>query len=223
MDLHPYNYVMRAFVCIVPCPQAKPVTLAVGIPGKRLHIKSIATGLRHLRPDFQYVITALSYWSSRDYQSYDGDTAARKLTSATVLLAGLLDALIICSLEEGVSPRTNMSFRNTSFENHDLKVIQEQVKALRSPVESDDAVYANFWTVADFWKHYLPCLPYPCCFERRGITDYQVHLGSGRSGPLLADLIVPTFNHACSMIEVVGRLLAAPEEEWSVPKLYPYV
>ena len=217
VDVHPYNYVMRAFVR--NNPQAKPVALATGIPGKRLHLKSIATGLQHLRPEFQYVATSLSYWASSDYQSYDSDTVSRKLTSATVRLEGLLDALVICSLEEGVSPRSGMSFKNTPFENHDLKVIQEQVKALRSPSERSVTTYADFWTIADFWKHYLPCLPYPLRFERSGVIDFQVHLGSNCSGPLLADLIIPTFNHACSLVELVGRHMGAPEDEWSVEKL----
>lgn len=210
-DTHPYHYVMKAYVCVNP--------RAKSFQGKRLHLKSIADGLRRLQPDYKYAIHALAYWNSHDHQYYHGETVS-KLTSATVLLAGLLDALVICSLDEGVTPQpSNMSFKNTPFENPALSIIQEQVKALRSPPPSESkvTVYADFWTIADFWRHYLPCLPYPYRFKED--TDFQLNLGSVCSGPLLRDLIVPTFNHACSLVELLGRHLDVPEEEWSVSRL----
>lgn len=215
--MHPYGHIVKLFVR--ERTQVNPVELAAALPGRRLHLKSIVTGLRYLRSDFQYVIHAVLYYGSGDYQAYDDDTVSRKLTSSTVLLEGLLDGLIICSLDEGSSPTPGMSFKRTAFDNQELQSIQEQVKDLKSYSESSASTYADFWTIADFWKHYLPCLPRPTEFERLGVYDFQVHLGSNLSGPLLHDLVVPTFNHACSIVKILGRQLGTPDGECTVESI----
>eukprot|EP00798_Chlamydomonas_sp_ICE-L_P017785 gene17785-24160_t len=44
-----------------------------------------------------------------------------------------------------------------------------------------------------------------------GVKDISVALGDGsNSGPVMRDLLVPTFNHGCSMMRIIATML--PEQ-----------
>ena len=58
---------------------------------------------------------------------------SQKLSSATVLLEGLLDALVICALPDDTRPEQNMNFRcKNAFYDPRLGEIQNSVKALQT-------------------------------------------------------------------------------------------
>ena len=198
-------------------PQANPVDLSSHLPGKRMHIKAIATGLQHIRPEILYAMHALSYYFSGDLPAYDPHTVSKVLTSSVVCLEGLLDGLTICALPEGTPASRGMNFRATPFTDPRTQSIQEQLKGLKSFSGDNSETYADLWTIADFLKHYLPCLPLPT--ELQGRVDFQVELGCGKSGPLLHDLVLPAFNYACEMVAILGQQLGVAEGDWLVPRI----
>ena len=210
------NHAMDVFVH----HQANPVDLSRYMPGKALHVKAIADGLRHIRLDIRYTVHALQYYFSGSAHAYDQHTVSRSLASATVLLEGLLDGLVICSLPEDVPATRGMSFQKTKLVWQDgLRDIQERVLSLNSHSSRNKATYADFWTIADFWKHYLPCIPLPVEFPD-GRLDFQVELGrGGKSGPILKDLIFPTFHAACDMLEIIGEAIECDPGDFNVERL----
>lgn len=213
--MHPYAKVFKIFL-----RQAKPVDLAKALPGKKLHLKTIAAGLRDIKEDVYYSMHALQYFFSGDKHCYYQETVSKKLTSSTVLLEGLLDALVICALPDDTQPSHRMNFRvNDAFDNPRLRSIQDRLKNLKSFSETNNSSYADLWTIADFWKHYLPCLPLPKEFPNRQI-DFQIELGLGKSGPILHDLIIPAFNNACDMVNIIGQDLGMEEDDYFVEKIH---
>lgn len=212
--MHPYADVFKLYL-----RQANPVDLAKALPGKVLHLKTIATGLRDIKADICYSMHALQYFFSGDEHCYYQETVSKKLTSSTVLLEGLLDALAICSLPEDTKPSRRMNFRvDDAFQNPRLRSIRDRVKNLKSFSDTDNSSYADMWTIADFWKHYLPCLPLPKEFPGRRI-DFQIELGLGKSGPILHDLIIPAFNDACDMVAIMGQELGMEQNDYFVEKI----
>ena len=112
-----------------------------------------------------------------------------------------------------------MNFRaNDAFEHPRLCSIRDQVKNLKSVCESNSNSYADLWTIADFWKRYLPCEPLPKEFANRRI-DFQIELGLGKSGPILHDLIIPAFNYACDMVAIIGQDLGLEKDDWFVQRI----
>ena len=212
--MHPYEKIFNLYL-----RQANPVDLSKALPGKVLHVKSIATGLRDIKTDVCSCMHALQYFFSGDTHCYYQETVSKKLTSSTVLLEGLLDALVICALPEDRQPSRRMNFRvQDAFENPRLCRIRDRVKNLKSFSETNRSSYADLWTIANFWKHYLPCLPLPKEFPN-GQIDFQIELGLGKSGPILHDLVVPAFNDACEMVAIIGQELGMEKEDYIVEKI----
>ena len=197
-------------------PQKSPVDLSRHLPDKKLHLKSIVTGLKHIRSELVYSVHSLQYYFSADLQCYDADTTSRMLTSSTVLLEGLLDGLVMCALAPETPPTRDMCFQKTPFVHQQLRDAQNRIKSLQSFSTTNPETYADFWTISNFWKHYLPCVPLPTEFDNLQPFDFQVTIGKGKSGPLIHDLIMPTFNEACRMIEIIGRQLGMEQEDWFV-------
>lgn len=212
--MHPYANVFKLYL-----RQANPVDLSKALPGNVLHLKSIATGLQDIKAGICYGMHAVQYFFSGDTHCYYQETVSKKLASSTVLLEGLLDALVICALPKDIQPSNKMNFRvQDAFENPSLCSLQNRVKNLKSFSETNHKSYADLWTIADFWKHYLPCLPLPKKFPD-GRIDFQIELGLGKSGPILHDLIVPAFNDACEMVAIIGQELGMKEEDYIVEKI----
>ena len=104
-----------------------------------------------------------------------------------------------------------MMWRGYDFchkDTHDpsLRNTQENMKGLKSFEENHCSQYADFWTVADFWKYYFPCQSLPKRFTRINIRDFDIQLGNNNSGPVLHDLIVPIFNGAATIVRRLGHM-----------------
>jgi hypothetical protein len=214
MNAHPYTEVFNLYL-----HKARPVDLAEAYPGKKQHLKSIAHGLRAIRRDISYASMALSDYFLDEERYYSQNCVSQKLSSATVLLEGLLDALVICALPDDTRPKQNMNFRcKNAFYDPRLGEIQNSVKALQTFSTSNRVSYADLWTLADFWKHYLPCMPLPKEFPVSRV-DFQIELGLNSSGPILHDIILPSFNYACDMVAIIGQQLKMNHDDWAITKL----
>lgn len=194
------------------CPQARPKDLAHQIPSGELHFRSLANALRHVRHSMSYVSDALQRWDDDEWPRVE-DAVARELSSATMFLSGILDGMVILEARlSGQEPTTSMSFERTSFNSAELRKIQEETKALKSTLLDGQPLYADFWTLSNFWKHYFPYQPRPSAFTRSAVArDFSVPLSSGcGSGPILHDLLVPTFNNACYIMSMIAELVHEP-------------
>ena len=194
---------------ITPLLQARPTDLGQTIASRLLHLRSLTGGLRHARSGITYVLDALSRWDDSEWTLVE-DTVARELSSATMFLAGVLDGLVILD-QEGAADRTT-SFTRTLFASQQARDIQEGLRELRSIADSGQEAYADFWTLADFWKHYFPYQPRPIRFTRSGVRDFQIQLTTdAKSGPVLKDLIVPVFNGACQICSLLAASVGLDE------------
>jgi hypothetical protein len=120
----------------------------------------------------------------------------------------------------------------------DTKLQREQdvIKNLRSP-ESPPAdsidlyesqnMYVDFFSVTNFWKHYMPLPPQPMFFEQQRVFDFRLDFGGAgvtidnkskvrlastgsqtnneHSGPILHDLIIPVYNSAQKMLHILAE------------------
>ena len=184
--------------------QAKPQDLGKHIPSKLLHIKGLCFRLLEIQCDLRYVKHALGSYDDEEFDYYS-NAIAHKMTSSTVLLGGVLDGLVFVGLPPNVEPTRAMSFQHTQFLNANLNRIQEDIKALRSFKEESQSQFADFWTISDFWKHYYPFHPPRSEFTRHRIRDFEINIGECNSGPIMHDLIIPTFNLACEIAVQLAR------------------
>lgn len=199
-DLH-----VRALAHAVP-PQARACDMALAIPSKRLHFRSLGNALLNVRSSLVYVVDALQRWDDSEWPSVE-DTVARELSAGTMALGGVMDGLVILELPASTAPTASMSFERTPLTDAGLRALQDTAKQLRSALNTSQSTYADFWSLVNFWKHYFPYQPRPSVFERSGNTrDLKVALGGGDfSGPVMRDLIVPTFNLVCAMMRMYAQ------------------
>ena len=133
----------------------------------------------------------------------------------TMFLGGILDGMVILEAAMcGQEPTLSMSFECSTFNNVELRSIQEETKKLKSTEHDGQALYADFWTLSNFWKHYFPYQPRPSLFDGDGgVIDFKVALGNScMSGPVLHDLLVPTFNNACRIMSLIAGMVHEPFE-----------
>lgn len=200
-------------------PQARAVDLATQIPSKSLHLRSLDNALRFTYNSLMYVLYALGQWTNEEWSGVE-DTVAQHLATGTMFLGGALDGLVIAALPPHQPPSTSMSFERTAFQDAKLRELQLSAHGLRSALHANQSVYADFWTLNNFWKHYFPFQPRPSVFERSGnVRDFCVALGAAEgcsSGPVLHDLVIPTYNLAVDMLQV---LCAQHKEHCSAKKI----
>jgi hypothetical protein len=144
-----------------------------------------------------YVKNMLDDRGSSCRWDYVQDTVACELSKASMFLGGILDGCIIAECQ-------GSSFFDTHFKDAELRYIQEKVINLYSKEREDQEVYANLSTLINFWKNYLPYKPLPIEFDvgqKLTLCDLQIVLsGDGAlSGPIMHDILIPTFNAACNI------------------------
>lgn len=132
-------------------------------------------------------------------------------------MEGLLDGLIILDQQ---TPAGNMSFTRTNFTSQQAAAVQTSMKQCESSQVQGVGAYADFWSVADFWKHYMPFQPEPSEFGRERVRDFSVSLGNGEtSGPVVHDLIKPVFNGAVQLAHILSQQLGL--EAHNIPAQLP--
>ena len=161
-------------------------------PCPRLHFHSLASALGHIRGNLAYVMHALQRWEDHEWPGVEG-TVGRELCFGALLLGGVLEGLAI--LVSDLPDLPDLPDRDAA-----------------------GALPAEFWTLAGFWKHYPPHQPRPTVFDRLGgAKDISVELADGSdSGPVMRDILVPAFDHACGLMRVIAPVLQESFESRSL-------
>lgn len=193
-------------------PQARASDLAQKIPSAELHCRALDGALMHTREGFAYVLDALNRWDDEEWPLVEA-TVGRELSAATMFLGGALDGIVI--LEQGMAGKdidANTSFERTQCTDMAVRALQNDAKKLRSMLDCGQPLYADIWSLVNFWKHYFPHQPRPTEFVKSGgIRDFSVAIGEGyNSGPVMQDLLVPTFNLACRILKILAERLQEP-------------
>jgi hypothetical protein len=192
--------------------QALASELAMCLPSKALHIRSLCNGLNSVRSSLLYVKNVLEDEDIPWHQVQD--TVAIQLATSAMLLGGILDGCVIAELppqmlsEKKPKQLHGMKFSGTPFSDIALAGIQASVNGLRSVDVPSQPVGPGLWTVVNFWKHYLPYQLPATRFTAPPLRDIKVEFQTDEvrysSGPIVHDLLIPAFNSAC---DITGRLL----------------
>jgi len=220
--------------------QAKGEDLALCLPGKGLHVQAICCGLKDIRESLRYVKCCLDEFENMEKWKLEQVTVAREVTTAAMFLDGILDACVISELPETTVPRTNMSFYSTSFQDTELKRLQQDIRLLES--NGDNAaqtrIKIGLKAVVNFWKHYMPYQHFPtkftkgrehpimdfmvegkqCSNEEKDFDEDQKNYMRFFSGPIVHDLLIPAFDLAC---QIADRLivLKSVDKKYRVPQI----
>ena len=148
--------------------------------------------------------------------SWDKDTqdnVSKFLMTGLFFLASALDGFVILDNDR---VDNTMSFVRTPLKNAEALTLQEEIRALRSTASTNATMYADFWTLWDFLKHYNAHSWMPKLFTARGdnpdnFYDIFVPFSNGvvveESGPLFRDLVVPCYNKAVRICVVYAKCL----------------
>ena len=186
---------------------ANPVDKTVAFPGHSMHIRSISNAMRAIHTDFAYVTDVLNRWDGSDW-ALVVDTVPIKMSRATVMLQGQLDAMAMC---ECMCPNADTSFIGSEFADSEMAATQRRLINLTSCATPGQSVRADFCAIANFWKRYIPYRPVFLTFEC-GTVDFQAVIGKDehcnkiKSGPLMKDLLVPTYAGARTLLERLMHL-----------------
>ena len=181
----------------------------------QLHLKALIHSFNNVWYGLYWTKHSLMLYTFPEAATSDTDTDyhetfAHELVTSVVLLQGLLDGLMI--LSEGAAPDVNFHSRN--FCDHKMRDIRKQMMMLKSVGdETRPELYADFWGIANFWKHYFPYTLLPTCRGSRSIHDVYVKLGDNIvSGPLMHDLFVPMYNLTRKLLDRMSIFLALNEK-----------
>ena len=200
--------------------QAKPSQMAERID-KIQHPLAINYSLCHAHQCLNDVCKLISNPDVRDISNFRNAVGA-KLTTGVLLVQASLDALTIMdAMRNGHSPDNQTSFSSNTYQlsSQRLRDIQQQHHNRISPTVprhlEGDAVtiwkeqnaYTDFWRPANFWKHYYPHQPFIRMFPD-GLYDIQINLGHNDTGPVLRDIIIPAYNDAVLLLEIMEPSIA---------------
>lgn len=184
-----------------------------GGDGKKLLCQSILNGLGFADFYIKYVRRQLE--SSRECP-WDGPTSdyvAKHTMAGLMFLASALDGFVILDAAGEVSG--SLSFKRTPLSDPAMMKIQESINGLQSTSIPTNKLYADFWTIWDFFKHYNAHSWFPSHFDRQDVYDFFVPFRISddeekeQSGPVYHDLIVPTFDLAVQLASLFA-------EKWNV-------
>jgi len=212
--------ILRAFFGTAP-PHPPPSAQQLP-PGPKQHFRALVSALMHARSGLSYVQNALTNFTDDARWTLVEDTVARELATSALFVAGVLDGMVVLEATwSGQTPLASMSFERTPFANRDLRRLQDATKAFASSAQPDQSHAVDFETLVSFWRHYFPYKPRPSVFElrsnRKTVRDIAVSVGQNcKTGPILLDLLLPTFNAACAMMLLLSNMLQEPFEVQSL-------
>ena len=191
--------------------QARPVDLAIsGLPGKQPHLRSLCNALKRAHRRIYSTRTAI-YSEDSQWVLIEDDVAS-DLADAVIGLECVLDGFVMLDQDQPTLD-SSMAFRRTGLKDANMRMLQEDIRALKSSEIQGSGANADLWTLADFWKHYMPYQPRPSTFSGQQIRDYKVNLGDNGSGPILHDLIIPAYNKAADIAALFVRQLSTPTSD----------
>lgn len=149
------------------------------LPSLEIHLLSIKKLLNSVDHYIKYIQDAIRRWDDDEWRHVE-DIVSEYLLNSVMTLDGILDSMVILDVRRsGVKPVSSMSFKHTLFMNSTLRMMQSAYKNL----------YADFSSLAQFWKHYFPY---------RQTRDLRVN-----GDPVFEDVIVPVYNLARSMMNIL--------------------
>lgn len=80
-------------------PQVRACDMALKIPSKLLHFRSLANALGHVRNNIGYVLDALRRWDDSEWPLVE-DTVAKELSAGAIFLGGIMDGIVILELPD---------------------------------------------------------------------------------------------------------------------------
>jgi hypothetical protein len=199
--------------------QARPVDCAKQMPGgaggDKLHCESICRGLRFAWTYLMYVRRQLEDDMAGTWDKDTQDNVSKFLMAGLFFLASALDGFVILDRKQVDS---NMSFVRTPLNNPEALPLQEEIKALRSSASRNTIMYADFWTLWDFMKHYNAHSWMPKVFtvstrggDSQSFYDIFVPFTDGsvveESGPLFRDIVLPCYNKAVRICLMYAKCL----------------
>jgi hypothetical protein len=222
-------------------PQVPPEVLSQRIPGEPAHLRSLDAALN--RSKVMLAMVSVSLQDAEELSPDLQETYGFHLSAGCMMLAGALDGmamLVARSTAQQTQIETDLSkvtFRRATFSSAEAIKKKKLIMGLRSPQQpppgapdqdyTSQDMYLDFFSVTNFWKHYMPLPPRPKFFERQRIFDFQLEFGgagvtiddrtakvrannSGRatqcecSGPVIHDLLIPTYNAACDLLHILA-------------------
>jgi hypothetical protein len=187
----------------------------VDIYSKDLHFRALTNS-------FRVVENKLSYtkYQLENFHSYiNFEQFADQLVSGIMQLEGLLDGLMIFSHP---TPSHGLTFKNAEFPDARMEELRQEMLYMISIGDTDSDTYTDFWSIANFWKHYYPFImiptkrkPYRCC------DDVYVKLSHAcYSGPLMHDIFIPIFNTCRDLLDRAAKIhnfkeSIPPKIQWS--------
>jgi hypothetical protein len=176
---------------------------------EKKHLEAIAGGLRFARDPLRYAIQALWTAGESPIAQHLHETLHKELMCGIFFLMSALDAMIIMDTVSSSDLSANMSFFTTSLRNTQQRKIQEDIKELRSYQKEENTKSASILTVTNFFKHYMPSCWMPKTFivnqgRRIVIQDFFLCFEGEESGPIMYDLVIPTYNMACDLFNMMA-------------------
>ena len=213
------NYIFRAY--FPPCmvtelvvdEQVSPCELAtVGIHSRQLHLKALINSFDQVWEGMvwaKHLLVLYAYPFNDSIQPTHHDEFAKHLTTSVILLEGLLDGLMIL---DKTHPSRRITFQNSRFETSSvMRLIQIQMLGLKS-VGKGSELYTDFWSIANFWKHYFPYTLLPTSKGARVLHDVYVPLDEVvTTGPLMYDIFIPMYNCTQALLHEMSKKLAVNE------------
>lgn len=211
-------------------PQVAPEVLAQSITGDALHLRSLDAALRRAKCLLGFVAVHLQ--TDQEWSVEWQETLGFHLSAACTMIAGALDGMaILASMRsDNLTNLGTITFSNMAFSSLYAAREQTTLLELRSPrlppqhsktTHNSQDVYVDFFSVTNFWKHYMPLPPLPKFFEKERVFDFQLEFGgigvtikkltvtacacgtgttNEHSGPVLHDLLIPAYDCACNIL-----------------------
>jgi hypothetical protein len=225
------SQMIRAFFV----PQVTPEVLAERIPGETLHVRSMDAALRRGKTMIGSVLVSLQ--DSAELSIDMQESFGYHLSAGCIMIAGALDGMAILDARtRNFSNLSKITFTKSIFLSETVTEKQKLIKSLRSPPQpptesahlyASQDMYVDFFSVMNFWKHFMPLPPAPTFFARERVFDFQLEFGGAgitidsnnrvrtnsegtptaceRSGPIIRDLLIPTYDAACDILHALAK------------------
>ena len=191
--------------------QVRPIKREMKCLTFEKHIESIAQGLTFARDGLKYASYQL-WVDKKILVEYKPPAVHNAVMRGLFFLMPALDAMVIADVGSTDGDLTSTSFFTASLSNPAVRKIQDEIKALESVQHQTNTKSVDLKTVSNFFRH---CTPYeqllkPFTVKHDNgtvidILDMFIAFECEESGPLLYDIIIPAYNKACELLELMAK------------------